>query len=592
MSPKKDMRGYKNIEDGFLLSKDDFFEDPTSDIGLKKQVLYEDKFNVYSYIKDKSGKDFIIKPYSRESIKKGWINTFAKMTLEEKESIEKEFKNIGHSSAKLSSFKNSNIAKDGDYLTFLFNDKRVFGKVIDHTIGKIMFINNITIESKNLSEIKDPLFFTSRDISSPYSNSILRANNYKILYLTEEEAKESGKNYVEAIYTIPINKNPEYLTLLEGEYAEIGKYQEASYSVSSDQKDVTDYMLNLRKNAGKEYKNLKPYVEKNNQIIQRNLDGLHEIYGFNSLSMQSKKNLDILQPGVYFKVYGTLGNNIYRIMEVEKDKVIAQVNKMNYSGDMLTFEEEFLIDDLFAVKPEGQKDYNIGSIKNIYLQTANKKFNAVIKEIKENTTVSENTAAMNRLVNKMSEKFKSIGVEVIQTRDSKIFSNNETQKAKIETALIEGEIKTTIYLNQAKGSINDLVHETLHVYLTALRYYSEEIYNNLLSSVLKDTGKDNLNVTDREEAFVKIVSDKVEKGEELLVDNLKDFIKVINIAVGIVSPEFEGDEDIFELLKKPLHEVFNLDLNNNHKMFNLSMITTEPRFREWMKENEIMLNCN
>ena len=64
------------------------------------------------------------------------------------------------------------------------------------------------------------------------------------------------------------------------------------------------------------------------------------------------------------------------------------------------------------------------------------------------------------------------------------------------------------------------------------------------------------------------------------------------MAVGIVSPEFERDEDIFELLKKPLHEVFNLDLNNNHKMFNLSMITTEPRFREWMKENEIMLNCN
>jgi hypothetical protein len=45
-------------------------------------------------------------------------------------------------------------------------------------------------------------------------------------------------------------------------------------------------------------------------------------------------------------------------------------------------------------------------------------------------------------------------------------------------------------------------------------------------------------------------------------------------------------------LQEELHVALGVSLDNTHKMFNDSIVMTEPSVRKWMKDKGIILKCN
>ena len=348
------------------------------------------------------------------------------------------------------------------------------------------------------------------------------------------------------------------------------------------------------KAEGKDITNSKLYVETNDsegvtKSYKRNLYSLHQIQNFDKLDSDIKSELGILHAGVYFTTYTekNIDSNIYRIMEVNDGIVTAQLNKISKTGELLTFEKQFKESDLLATKTATDTSNPVNSIAQLYLQYGESKFNLVTRTINENLTKEQvgNQKAINTVLNKMRDRFSTIGVQVEQV-SAEEGNFEDGQKAKIETTEDGDRVVTKILLNKDTGLVDDLVHETLHVYLTLLRYSDPEMYTNLLNSVLSNIeGTDNLDVTEREERFVKAVSGSVQSGVDLLVDDLADFMVPLMTAIKVLNPDADIDitkavNNPLSELTKPLRSIFNVSIDNSHPMYNLSLITTEPAMRE------------
>ena len=317
--------------------------------------------------------------------------------------------------------------------------------------------------------------------------------------------------------------------------------------------------------------------------ITNTINYVRENLGFDRLEESVKRELNILNPGTYFSVYkdSSLDSNIYRIMSINKGIVTAQLNKISKYGRILTVEKQFKAEDLLAT---GQ-DIKTNSISALYLQYGNNKFDVVTRAINEKMSVSDiiNQKEINTTIKNMKEAFRKINVGVKSVSASE-GNFEDGQKAKIETTNEDGKVRTNILLNKESGTSTDLVHETLHIYLTLLRYNNPELYNNFLSSVLNDEG-DDLDVTAREELFVKKVSEGVSNDTDFIAKDVESFIDALVTAIKTMNPDFEIDlsqviNDPLTALNIPLRDVFNVNVDNSHPMFSLSMIATEPAMRE------------
>ena len=595
---------YSPISDGNLLSDGDLFIDPGTN--FYKQILFSDNENVYAWL-EQEGKDTIIKATPRKIITDGLSYIYGTISLAEKVLIDKEKALIGKSNASMSSFSDHDTAKIGDYFITIRNGKEVFGKVMDHKTKKGIILDPESSTPKPI--IYDNLelqFFTNRDISSNFSLSVSRVNDWKIFPLDEITAIEN-KKFKKVRYIVPKETNTNELILLPSKYANIGKFKTENIDIKEDEKDATEDILRLLRESGMDTTGVTLYVQSESSTgkgdyFTRDLYSLHRINNFNNLSGNVKKELDIIHPGVYFSVYNeeTMDSNIYRIMEVKDGVVTAHLNKISKFGKILTFSKTFTVEELLATKAPADKFGPVNSIAALYLQYGNNKFQLVIDAIDENMSLKDvaNQKAINKLITKMKKTFNKINVAVKQV-SAAVGKFENGQHAKIET---NEKGKTTILINKDSSVLADLVHETLHIYLTALRYQDVDLYNRFLSSVLTDPKYDYMNITQREEEFVKLISEKVNGNADFIVDNLEDFSKILELAIKLVNPDFElqlaegyfegVENDPFTLLNTPLSEVFGInEIDNSHKMFNLSMITTEPAMREWMASRQIILKC-
>lgn len=598
---RADPKKYSQISDHTLLSDGDLFKDPGTD--FYKQILYSDKDNVYSWI-EQDGKDHVIRATPRNTIKSGLVYSYGKLTDSEMSKLNIELNNIGKSDATMSSFKNENSVKNDDYFIIESDGKKVFGKVLNAKTKKGISYNPDTHKSEPITySDKNITFFTNRDISSNFWTSITRINDWKIEPLLEDDASKS-KSLKEVQYVIPKDVNIEDLVLLPSGYANYGKFRDMNAKVGIDEKVVTNDILRLmREENGEIPTKAKLYLETKDseglsKEYKRNLHTLHRIGNFDKLAEDVKRELNVLQPGIYFSVYKDAGldSNIYRIMSVNNGIVTAHLNKTTKYGRIITFEQQFKVDDLLATKLPSDTLNRTNSISALYLQGGNNKFKIIVKSINEKLNISDliNYKEINTTVNRMKEAFRKInvGVKSVSAAEGK-FENG--QKAKIETTNEDGKIRTNILLNNESGTSTDLVHETLHVYLTLLRYNNPEIYNKFINSVLGDEG-DDLDVTAREEMFVKKVSEGVSKDIDFIAKDTETFVGALLTAIKTINPDFEIDltqaiNDPLTTLNKPLREVFNVNVDNSHPMFSLSMIATEPAMREWMSKQGITLKC-
>ena len=575
---------YVQVNDSNDLSEGDYYlyKNPNGK-DFYKRILYSDNKNIYSLVESKEGN--IIKSTSREGLV-GLKSTFGELNKSEIDKIVNELSNIATNKIQMSSFKDPKSARNGDYLYYEESDgTRKYGKVLDNQ--KVLVMSGKDLTNKIILSLKDvisPIFFTNRDISSNFSLFNIRANSKSLIFKPESDSVLD----VEAAYVVPENTDLSRLTLLTNGYANIGTYKAKEFIKEGD-RDITEHMLK----ALDKPKGSKVFFQKessNSVRYSKNMDSLTWIKYFSDLDSETKEELNILQPGTYFSVYTAtkgIDFNIYRIVSVDGDKVKAHLNTTSNDGKILTTEVEFTKQELLnsekvnSVSPEN-------SIARLYMQNGNKKMGAVIREANK---LSQDRVVTNQAINDLIDKMtKYVGGLNIQVRLVSPEEGNFTksQKAKLTTDL---EGNTSILINNQIGKEEDLIHEFLHLFLTPLRYQNPSVYKSLINSIVKDS---NLNVTDAEEEFVKIASEAMVNKEDFIDDfeDLEKLITGLHQALNLANPEFVVSMNPIEILNTSLLDLFEVNtVQNTHQMFSESMITVEPMMREWLKNNNIELNC-
>lgn len=594
---KIQLNEYTPIKDMSLLSTGDIFIDPKTK--LRKTILFTDSEKVYAIIPGKKGN--VIVGVDRTSIKSGLSHTFKQLTADEIRFVSDEITKT-KSTRSTSTFVNSNKAKDNDFVYYLDGNNYVIGKVVDSKIKKAVFLKNGKIVTESF-ENKDVTFITDRDISSDFSFKIAKSNEWKVDLLKTDD--NLPKN-VELKYIIPIDEDVDSMMLLPGDYANIGRYITANYKYNiAEFKDATDQILKLMKERGDNVTGKSLYGtiragSKENANLERNLEGLYPVYNFSLLNPDIKQELetDVLFPGAYFSLYdGT--SNIYRVINVIGSKVTTNVNTISDHGKLITIEKEFDSGTLLA--GDGVK----GSISNLYLQYRNNKIDDLVEIIsRENITAEGVKNSM--LTNKFRSKVLKSVQKIYKELDIKVAVVNDTfednQLAKLETIVDEdGNSSSRMLVNKKFGTAEDVIHETLHLFLIPYRYKNPESYNALLESLNDpDIAKED-NINAKEELFIKKVSKAMVSDEDLVDEygreiNPEELITHFLRIIQDINPEY-NDMEIslvtLDLLNTPIYEVLGLEdaMSTSHPMYNLGMLITEPQLREWMDKNSITLKC-
>jgi hypothetical protein len=495
----------------------------------------------------------------------------------------------------MSSFSDQTKAYSGDVFSYIDEGIKKYGKVLED--DKIVLHNDTDITQRIVSSMNFfkenttlvPTFFTTRDISSNYAFFTNRINSWELEFKIEADDELDD----ELEYVVPIGVNLDLLLTLPHGYGSIGTYKTKSSVNPNEDLVITKELLEtLGKPAGS--KVFAKKVSSTSILYKRNLTSVVPMHYFNTLSPETKMDLNVIIPGSYFSLYKNgeqIDRNIYRILSVKGDRVIAQLNKLSSSGKIITNEIELSLEQIIQSKV-GNTPSPIGSIANLYLQTGNTKISAVFDETnklysQEDTEGRPGTnKAIGILISKFKGYVKGLGIQIKVVPHTDIFTAGQYAALQTEvvaaTDLKPESTKTSIVISDQLGETTDVIHEFLHVFLTPLRYRHPEIYNAFIQSVVNDTS---LNVTDAEEEFVKFVSTKVARKEDFAeyFENMQTFVEGLRTIITDVDPEYAitDEENPVELLKTPLSELFNIDKKDeSHPMFNLGLITTEPQMRE------------
>jgi len=398
---------------------------------------------------------------------------------------------------------------------------------------------------------------------------------------------------VEAVYVVPSDFNLNNLAFVAGNKLTAGAFQDKNATLKENLIDVTDKAMQLLGQTGK------PFIQKissENNGYKRNIDSMTRISeAFKDLPTEKKEELGVVSSGTYVKLWldGKSTSDIYRISEVNKDSVKLQLNKLSYSGKLITKELTLTKAQLLASKVGSL--YPEYSISEVFLIKGNNKLQGILEDpdmIKKKTEKKADVVRTD-LLSETIDKFKDfLGKELGDQIDVEVVSKTNFkngQKAKIETEVIKSnvdgvvknQIKTSIKINKETGTTDDVVHEFLHLFLTPLRYKYPELYFKLISSVPETKG---LNVTDAEEKFVEeIVKNLANSSDPIDFSNVSSFVEGLSKALNIITPDERFEEyNPVELLQTPLAKLFGLNTKKikTHEMFNLGMITTEPMMRQ------------
>lgn len=398
--------------------------------------------------------------------------------------------------------------------------------------------------------------------------------------------------------------------MFSNNYGNVGQYKDAEFVDNAREQVITDHMISLiEKRDGIKIDGGKLYANKigpNSNVYHRDTTGLEQAFYFSTLDEGVKKELDVLKPGVYFKVTkeNTLDYNFYRIMKVDGDRVTARINKINVNGDLLSFEKVFSAKELLATKGVNDSKSPVNSIYALFLQYGNNNMPLIKRAYDEkmSATQVESAKSIETLKYAMTQTFKELGIEVTEGVEG--FA--DTQKAKIETTIQEnGSPKVTIVLNNNNGEYTDLIHENIHIYLTLLRHTDERAYYDLIETIInqdsrfKDKHGLEADLSAKEEFVVNDLIRLTEGENNFLYKNLKNFMFSVNEVIkNTINPDYKYDlskivNNPVSFLNTTMRSLYGIDEgDNSHPFYNMGILATETFMREWMIENKIKLKCN
>lgn len=305
-----------------------------------------------------------------------------------------------------------------------------------------------------------------------------------------------------------------------------------------------------------------------NKSYTMNTIGYIEITNVKNINFEDSNLLNV---GNYIK----LNNTYQKIVGKDGEFLILQENKV-VDGDIYTNEFKVLESDAFDL------------LKSVLIRENNRSMGAVLLETNTELSKSQHRNRVIQVQQTIERNLKKIGVPLIYDVDG--FDNH--QKAKLEYK--DGEVRIVL----SKNDNELLIHETLHVYLTMLRHADLQTYDALMKTVSDSTD----NIYDAEEKFV----NQIAKHSKGLINLDFDTIETLTYSlVGILST-MDGintktleDLNLQELknhqlllLNKSLLEFFPDIVSTDSKLLNYSLLMVEPAFRNWMKQENIILNCN
>lgn len=574
----------------------------TDDNEYYNKVLFRSDDTIW-YVRKDAKNNYIVKNINIKNVDKAVSSveiTTAKKLLELQKKLSTELDKIGATEATLSSFKDPNLAKNGDYIVFKSNTGMVYGVITDID-NNIATINNANIITKiNINENQDITYFSENNYLNDNFSYNLLANFWDVELLKLDDPKIKSGNYDKVEYIT----NEETFELIPGSIRPTnGKFDTSSKNLN--QTNTLELLKVLVKDKYNEY-GLFLEKAKNTKLYKRSIEkaGLKRIFNFEKIDSEFIEE-ECIFPGVYFSIYNkeSIDQDIYRIEKVNKEEgtVYARLHKLNPKGNIIMTEKIFKISDLVAKSSTGKQPS--GSIATYYLQNGNNKFSKItneanrhIKETKESELLEKKIKHLREVLNTSFEK---IGISV-STEENYEFSNG--QKA-VWTLNEEG--RTSIILNKDFGKKEDLVHEGLHVFLTALRYYNPEIYNTVLKELLSnDEYNSDMSLLEKEELLVEKINNSINNfftDDLFLGGKLSVFLTALEEAVkDITSNEdftLQGKKNrstITSILSQPIVEFIGIDINNkpNHPMQDKNLAQMEPMFRRWMETKNIQLKCD
>lgn len=488
----------------------------------------------------------------------------------------------------VSTFKDKSKAKSGDYVK---DDNSVYRIVGDRLIKP----NDRTIYTFGDLE-GDVIFMTDRDISSKTFLENLRVNRMTVEY---SKSSEVPKNAIKLKYIINGNtESVDNLILLPDNYGYFGRYVTEHTPLGENDIDVTDHVKKL---LGIPSSNVL-YVSKKGSEYNYNTSGYIRLLNLNAegnegVSFENIKSSKLLSVGNYIKLVNpnkhlnmslekNIASNKYlKIINVDSENITVQENNIMSDGKIITNETVIPIETL--------ED----NIQSALVRENNSSLSAIVQEEKGSNKINSVLRANKeiQITQSIEGYLNQLGIEV--GYDNTVFNNK--QKAKLETNN-EGEVR--IILSE-KRDTDSLIHEFLHVFLTGLRHSNLDLYGNLIKIVDADS-----NVYDAEESFVNAVINTMNGFNYLDFESLfllnTGIIEVLSLMENVNKDKLNGITEFINslenvdvinnplhILNKPISEIFNIQAKGS-PLLNMSLIVAEPAYRNWMKNNNIKLNCS
>jgi len=502
-----------------------------------------------------------------------------------------------------SMFYDANKLSDGDFAWS--ESKKILYTLINKESNE--FINFSIKDGEESVEYstslpKDVVFITNKNIADDSYGVYIDFNNFDLITTDKLEEKQEEK-----MYLIPENMDVTIDNLLPSGNLNIGLVKDKDFVQNFEEdptiyKDVTRQvieLINLRRKditTGKGTKML---------AIKHSEGGFYKRYDSNLYQVNySKEYVKFLKDYAFISlrkkeiVNGKEKEVIshkYRIIANDGKKLILEYNVFNKFGKVIT------VSKTLDLETEGD------NIKYLFVMKHNSDY-AAVKKINEATKIKEEKLSKKEMFSGIITAFHrlyNIDVEVRSLEDGL----KKTKKAYIQASSAGNKI---VINKDLDGSEEEILHEYLHLFLSAAKYNNSNIYEKLLVNWLKVTGQslENLNLIEAEELFVFEVSTRMTTNREYLLNiDMESFLELFSEILKQLKV-IENDDNTFNPKNGTIQSVFHI---LNYKMSDISafkslgsssksrtnLLYYDLNFKEWMEKlttggdenNKLIINC-
>lgn len=521
-------------------------------------------------------------------------------------------------------FTNKEFLRNGDYIwspseKILYKVSNIDNnELVKFSVEKnqesVTYVNKFPADGK---------FLTTRNVASENYGVSIDFNNFYLVTADGTNDKQVKKTYFVPIDTVLT----EDMLLASGNLT-TGFVQVDGYKLQGEEvgmfRDATQELVNLLNKRNGTQNNFLAVTEYKG-FIQRYSRSLHET------KYDNKEKNKFLQEYAYITLKrevnspgGTkiIDSHKYKIVSRSGNMLLLEYNAYNSFGRVIT------VNKYLNLETEEDK------ISRLYVMYGNKN----IDKLKELDTKNENKQAevqKQDMISEIRDSFKVLyDIPVISTTTIPPELAGKRAWIEVESA----KSKRRIVINATlKDTDRDVVHEYLHLFLTAAKYNNPGFYESLMTSYLQGEqakfadlnpatlrGKqlnrynlimslstsqmdfntvEELFVTDVNEAMWKDPTSlqKIDHNSFLtLFDKIMKDLKVIEQDDNIFSPEWGSYDSMFAILNYKMSDIFK-EKGGNKIAENANVIFFDANFKAWLEslinsddtnKDSLTINCN